>query len=176
VKTDSDGRYAAVWKPIFGAYQVKAAWAGNSTIPETSISVNLNVQGFGNLITEFSSNSTITGMNFNSTTCILSFSAEGPSGTTGYVRINLEKEASFDPQGINVFLDGKTIEYEVDSTNQSWILSFSYAHSKHNVIVYFEGNEIPEFSAIIFSLIFASLAVILFLLVHLKKCNKETKS
>ena len=118
VKTDSDGRYSVVWKPIYGAYQVKAAWAGNSTIPETSINVNLNVLGFGNLITEFSSNSTITGMNFNSTTRMLSFSAEGPSGTTGYVSISLENEPSFDPQAVSVFLDYKPIEYAI-SINES---------------------------------------------------------
>ena len=144
VKTDDYGKYSTFWKPIYGAYQVKASWAGNSTYPETSTSVNLSVKGFGNLITEFSSNSTITGMNFNSTTRVLSFSAEGQSGTKGYVSINLEKGPSFDPQGINVFLDGRPIEYDIDSTNQSWILHFTYAHSVHNIIVNFNAYEIAE--------------------------------
>jgi PKD repeat protein len=169
VKTDDYGKYSVVWKPIYGTYQVKASWAGNSTYPETSTSVNLSVKGFGNLITNFSSNSTITGMNFNLTTRVLSFSAEGQSGTKGYVSINLEKEPSFDPQGINVFLDGQPIEYDIDSTNQSWILYFTYTHSIHNIIVNFNGDEIPEFSAWLILLILIAVVTSICLLVYFKK-------
>jgi hypothetical protein len=143
VKTDAYGKYLAVWKPIYGYYQVRAKWAGNSTYPETSVSVILIVKGFGNLITEFSSNSTISGLNFNWTTRVLSFSAEGPSGTNGYVSITLEKDPSFDPQGISVLFDGHPIEYDVDSTDQSWILFFAYVHSVHNIVVNFNADEIP---------------------------------
>jgi hypothetical protein len=169
VKTDDHGEYSAVWKPIYGVYQVKAAWAGNSTYPETSIIVELRVRGFGNLIAEFSSNSTITGLNFNSTTRLLSFSAEGPSGTNGYVSINLEKEPSFDPQGINVFLDEQPIEYDIDSTDQSWILYFAYTHSIHNIVVNFNGDEIPEFSAWIILPMLITVTISIGLLTYFKK-------
>ncbi len=145
VKTDSDGNYAAVWKAFHGYYEVKAAWAGNSTYPETSISANLIVKGFGNLITEFSSNSKITELNFNSSTRILAFSAEGPSGTSGYVNITLEKEPDFNPENINVLLDGHPIEYTVDSTGQSWLLCFVYTHSVHSIVVNFNAGQIPKF-------------------------------
>ena len=91
VKTDDQGKYSTVWKPSRGAYQVKATWIGNSSYPETSVSVNLGVKSFGDFITAFSSNSTITGLNFNASTRILSFSAEGLSGTNGYVKITLRK-------------------------------------------------------------------------------------
>jgi len=144
VKTDGYGTYSAVWKPTYGYYQVKAAWAGNSTYPETSVSVILIVKGFGNLITDFSSNSTISGLNFNSTNRILSFSTEGSSGTNGYVSITLEKEPSFDPQGISVLFDGHPIGYDIDSTNQSWVLFFSYAHSLHTIVVDFSVDETRE--------------------------------
>jgi hypothetical protein len=143
-RTDARGEYSAVWKPTFGYYQVKATWQGNSTYPETSLSVILMVQGFGNLITDFSSNSTVRGLYFNSTTRVLSFSAEGPSGTSGYVSIILEKDPSFDSQAISVLLDGNPIEYTVDSTDQSWILSFTYTHSIHNIIVNLNGDKITE--------------------------------
>jgi PKD repeat protein len=144
VKTDEQGMYSAVWKPIFGYYQVRALWQGNSTYPETSISKILIAKGFGNLITEFSSNSTITGLNFNLTTRILRFSAEGPSGTNGYVNITLEKDPAFDPQDISVLFDAHPIEYDVDSTNQSWILFFAYSHSTHDIIVNFNADEISS--------------------------------
>jgi PKD domain len=142
-KTDDYGKYLTVWKPMRGSYQVKATWIGNSTYPETSVSVNLGVKSFGDFITEFSSNSTITNMNFNSTTRVLSFSAEGPSGTAGYVNIILEKAPTFNPQGIVVLLDGHPIDYIVESKEQSWILDFIYTHSIHNVIVNLEADTLP---------------------------------
>jgi len=169
VKTDDYGKYSAVWKPIYGYYQVKATWAGNSTYPETSISVILIVKGFGNLITEFSSNSTITGLNFNSTTRVLSFSAEGPSGTDGYVSITLEKDPSVDPQDIKVFLDGQPIEHDIDSTDQSWILYFTYKHSIHNIVVNFNANEIPEFPSWIIPPLLIAVAIGIGLLSYFKK-------
>jgi PKD domain len=142
-KTDDYGKYLTVWKPMRGSYQVKATWIGNSTYPETSVSVNLGVKSFGDFITEFCSNSTITNMNFNSTTRVLSFSTEGPSGTVGYVNIILEKAPTFNPQGIVVLLDGHPIDYNVESREQSWILDFIYTHSIHNVIVNLDADTLP---------------------------------
>ena len=144
VKTDDQGKYSTVWKPSRGAYQVKATWIGNSSYPETSVSVNLGVKSFGDFITAFSSNSTITGLNFNASTRILSFSAEGLSGTNGYVKITLEKDPEFDPEGVSVFLDGKPIEYAIASTSQSWVFDIIYSHSLHNVVVHFNGEAEPE--------------------------------
>ena len=170
VKTDEYGKYLAVWKPVFGYYDVKATWAGNSTYPETSVSVNLQVKGFGNLITEFSSNSTIAGLNFNSSTLMLNFSAEGPSGTSGYVNITLEKDPTFDPQKIKVFLDGNPIEYDVDSTSQSWFLFFAYTHSIHNVVVSFKADEIPEFpSEIVLPLVLMTVMSMILLIKEKRK-------
>jgi hypothetical protein len=149
IKTDDYGIYSTVWKFFYGYYEVKATWAGNSTYPETSISVKLKVKDFGNLITEFSSNSTITGLNFNLSTLILNFFAEGPSGTNGYVNITLEKDPTFNPQNIKVLFDGQPIEYDVDSTSQSWLLFFTYTHSTHNIVVNFKADEISEFPSCI---------------------------
>jgi hypothetical protein len=142
VQTDGYGKYSTVWKPLHGSYQVKATWMGNSTYRETSVSVNLGVKSFGDFITEFSSNSTITKMNFNSTTRLLIFSAEGPSETTGYVNIILEKDPTFNPQGIVVLLDGHPIDYNIESREQSWILDFIYTHSIHDVIVNLDTDTV----------------------------------
>lgn len=149
VKTDASGRFSAVWKPKFGAYQINATWAGNSSYPKSTTSVNLWVSGFGNFVTEFSSNSTVTGLNFNASTRVLSFSAEGPSGTFGYTKITLEKDPTFDPEGISVLLDGNPINYTVDSTDQSWIVGIAYAHSIHHVTVDFNADEVPEISSVV---------------------------
>ncbi len=144
VETDDYGRYLTVWKPLRGVYQVKATWMGNSTYPQTSVSVNLGVKSFGDFITEFSSNSTITELNFNASTRILGFSAEGSSGTNGFVKITLEKDPKFDPEGVSVILDGESIEYAIGSTSQSWVLDINYSHSVHKVVVYFNGETEPE--------------------------------
>ena len=66
------------------------------------------------------------------------------SGTNGYVSVTLKKEPSFNPQGISVLFDGHPIDYDIDSTNQSWILYFTYAHSVHNIVVSFNADEILE--------------------------------
>lgn len=138
VKTDEDGQYSFDWKAFYGYYRVQAKWEGNSTYPETSISVILIVETFGDLINEFYSNSTITGMNYNVTTRILRFSAEGPSGTTGYTKIYIRKDLNFDPEKINVLFDGQPIGYTITSSDQIWILEFTYTHSIHNVEVNFD--------------------------------------
>lgn len=171
VQTDGYGKYLTVWEPLRGSYQVKATWLGNSTFPETSVSVHLGVKSFGDFINEFSSNSTITELNFNASTRILSFSAEGPSGTNGYVKITLEKDPEFDPDGISVFLDGKIIEYAIVSTSQSWVLDIGYSHSIHNVVVNFNGNAEPEpFPATLVIGSVAAVAVVgVGLLVYFKK-------
>jgi hypothetical protein len=145
VKTDESGNFATVWKTSYGYYEVKATWEGNSSYAQSNVSADLIVKGFGNLITDFDSNSTITGLNFNSSTNILSFSAEGPDGTSGYVNITLQKEQGFNPENINVLLDGRKLNYTVDSTNQFWLLHFNYNHSAHSIIVEFNSTGIPEF-------------------------------
>jgi hypothetical protein len=149
VKTDSSGKYSSSWKTVFGYYEVRARWLGNATYPETSISADLIVKNFGNLITDFVSNSTITGLNFNQTTNILTFNAEGPTGTKGYVNITLQKDQTVNPEKINVLFDGKTIDYNVASNDETWILSFDYPHSRHSIIVQLKADEIPEFPTLI---------------------------
>ena len=145
VKTDNDGKYSFIWQlKEPRAYQVRARWEGNATYPETSLSRILYVNSYGDLITGFSSNSTITGMNFNMTTRLLSFRAEGPSGTSGYVNVTLENDPAFNPQNIIVQLDDQPILYTVESTNQSWNLYFTYTHSIHIILVDFTGSFIRQ--------------------------------
>jgi PKD repeat protein len=175
VETDGYGKYLTVWKPMRGSYQVKATWMGNSTYPQTSVSVNLGVKSFGDFITEFSSNSTITRLNFNASTRILSFSAEGLSGTNGYVKITLEKDPEFNPEDVSVFLDGKPIEYVIASTSQSWVLDIVYSHSVHHVVLYFNGEVEPESfpTALLIGFVAVVAVVGLGLLVYLKKRKRE---
>ena len=137
VKTNEEGQYSFDWRAFYGYYRVQAKWEGNSTYRETSTSVILIVETFGDLINEFSSNSTISGMNYNTTTRMLRFSAEGPSGTSGYTKISIRKDRDFDPEKINVLFDGEPIGYIMTSSDQVWILDLTYNHSIHDVVVNF---------------------------------------
>ena len=41
------------------------------------------------------------------------------------------------------YLDGKPLNYSVTSLNDSWLITFSYLHSTHQIIVYL-GNSSPS--------------------------------
>jgi hypothetical protein len=139
-KTNSDGLYTFIWSTQTpNGYQIRALWAGNSTYPQTSLSRMLYVNSFGDLVTGFSSNSTVTDLIFNMTTRMLSFTAEGPSGTSGYVNVTLKKDPSFNPQNLTVLFDGQPIPYTTESTEAAWTLHFTYTHSVHNILVDFTG-------------------------------------
>ena len=94
------------------------------------------------------------------------------------LRLLLEKDPEFDPEGISVFLDGKPIEYAIASTSQSWVLDIGYSHSVHNVVVYFNGEAEPEpFPTTLVVASIVSLAIIgVALLVFFKKRKREVKS
>jgi hypothetical protein len=142
--TDANGQYTFNWhtqEPK--GYQVRAMWNGNATYPPSSITRNLYVLSYGDLITAFQSNSTITNLNFNMTTRQLTFNAAGPDETSGYVNITLEKSPIVNPENLTVYLDDQPLQYTLESSEQSWNLYFTYHHSHHTVLVDFTGNS-PE--------------------------------
>jgi hypothetical protein len=81
------------------------------------------------------SNSTISALKFDSTTLELSFTASGPSGTTGYSQVTIAKTIAADITNLNVYLDGEPVVSSVASTTDTWIISFTYTHSTHRVVV-----------------------------------------
>jgi len=95
------------------------------------------------------SNSTISGLAFNTTSWELSFTATGPNGTTGYTKVTVAKRLAANITNIRVYLDGNKSEYTITSKDDSWLLTFIYIHSTHQVVVNLDINIIPEFSSII---------------------------
>ncbi|MCJ7635210.1 hypothetical protein MUP77_22825, partial [Candidatus Bathyarchaeota archaeon] len=81
------------------------------------------------------SNSTVTGLAFNSTSRKLSFTVSGASETTGYANITIAKSLIGDINGIMVYLDGNLINFNSVSIGDSWLLQFTYQHSDHRVDV-----------------------------------------
>jgi hypothetical protein len=81
------------------------------------------------------SNSTITQLYFDSTSNQLNFTASGPSGTTGYVNINIPKTLIPDIADLKIYLDGNTLRYSSSEQSDSWLVTFSYHHSMHQITI-----------------------------------------
>jgi outer membrane protein assembly factor BamB len=72
---------------------------------------------------------------FDSGTRELRFTVTGETGTTGFVEVKVAKSLVGNVADLKVYLDGASLDYSAQSTNDSWVLCFTYAHSTHSVIV-----------------------------------------
>jgi hypothetical protein len=137
VNTGSDGSFVVVWTPsATGDNLVKARWAGNESFNEASKTVNLTLAPYSEqTMFSLNSNSTITAFAFNSTTKTLSFTASGPQYTQGYVTLYIPKTLITDISELKIYLDETQIAYNTESQTDSWVLSFTYAHSTHKIVI-----------------------------------------
>ncbi|MGD6851551.1 MAG: hypothetical protein ACQCN6_05765 [Candidatus Bathyarchaeia archaeon] len=138
VRTVSDGSFSALWTPdVTGNYLVKATYEATSTTNEASKTINIALTpGAGNSdqnIFTLSSNSTITQFAFNSQTKELSFMAEGPSHTAGYVNIQIPKSLLSDVSTLKAYIDNVEVSFDSQSLADSWLITFSYSHSQHHI-------------------------------------------
>lgn len=143
VNTDSEGAFSVSWKPsVTGNYVLKTVWNGNGEYGTTAEIVNFAITPFEDQsVFSVTSNSTLSGLSFDSETKSLSFSTNGPSGSTGYVNVIIPKALVADISTIGVFLDGNHITYNSASQSDAWTLSFTYQQSSHNLRVGL--NETP---------------------------------
>ena len=137
VNTDSEGEFLVAWKPsVTGNYLIKAKWEGNSTFNEASTIVNLALTPYSEEnVFSVTSNSTISEFAFNSTSKELSFTASGPSGTTGYVNVYIPKSLISNISDLKVYVDGNLITHNSESQIDSWVVLFNYSHSVRKVII-----------------------------------------
>jgi len=173
VTTGPDGSYSATWIPIItGTFIIRVGWSGNRTYFEASNCTSLSIMPYENeYIFSVESNSTISALAFNTTNWELSFTASGPSGTRGYVKVTVAKSLVENITNIRVYLDGNQTEYSITSTDGSWVLTFNYVHSTHQVVIDLDINIIPEFSSTMNLLMFMLTA--LFAILLLKKKRKQ---
>jgi uncharacterized protein YxeA len=80
------------------------------------------------------SNSTVTAFTFDSNTQQISFTVNGPENTTGYVKITIAKTC-MPNSDFEVYLDGNHINYNLEATTNTWIITFTYHHSSHQVTI-----------------------------------------
>ena len=136
VLTSATGSFSTQWIPsATGVYSLRGSWAGN-TVYQAAISViSLAVDASSdNHAFTVQSNSTISDLSFNSQKNELSFKVSGDPGTFGYSRIVISKELVPVGSDIKVSLDGTDMEYQLTSTDSSWILYFTYHHSTHSIV------------------------------------------
>jgi parallel beta-helix repeat protein len=144
--TDAHGQYYVQWMPsATGYFTIEAEWAGNATHIASNSTVNLSVLPYqSSYAFSIESNSTISDLTFDTTSQRLSFSASGENGTTGYARVTIAKALVPDITRLKVRLDGIDYNYSAVSFDDSWLLTFTYNHSLHNVEVYLDMNAVPE--------------------------------
>jgi uncharacterized repeat protein (TIGR02543 family) len=135
VNTDSNGVFSVSWKPsVTGNYVLKAVWNGNMNYSSTAEIFNFAITPFEQQsVFSVTSNSTLSGLSFDSETKDLIFSTNGTSGSTGYVNIVIPKSLVADISSVRVFVDGNQLTYNSGSKSDSWEISFTYHQSTHDL-------------------------------------------
>lgn len=139
VITGNDGAFTCTWNPsASGNYVIRAIWAGDNEYSNATATYNFAVQPLNNQdqnVFSVTSNSTLTSLTFDSATNQLSFGVSGPSGTTGLTTVCIPQSLIPDASRINVMLDGSPINYTSASEGNVWILTFTYSHSSHTIVI-----------------------------------------
>lgn len=181
VSTDSNGEFSAVWTPsVTGNYFLRAIYAGNSGYSQVTNVVNFAVLPFKeDSVFSVASNSTLSALAFNSTSQELSFRVSGESGTIGYVDIFVAKSLMSDVSNLIVYFDGNQLASSTESQGDSWLVSFMYRHSVHQVTLSLGAqSSAPEKNPfdmwIIFGTVGAIIAAALVLSFTKMKSKKST--
>lgn len=135
--TTANGDYYVDWNaPTTGNYLVKISWEGNENVRRADAYLNLAVTPLEEkYVFSVISNSTISDLTFNSTSKILSFTLDGPTGTTGFVDATIAKNVVADITRLRIYLDDNQTDFATTTSSASWILHFTYQHSTHEVAV-----------------------------------------
>jgi hypothetical protein len=151
------------WIPsATGYFVVKAVYAGNSTYVGTSNNITLSILPYGNeYVFSVESNSSISNLNFDTQNTTLSFEVSGAEGTTGYVRVTLAKNLAPDISKLRIQVDSSNCNYVFQETDASWIVSFTYTHSVHQVYINLGQETVDEFSPFAFSLLLLTVGALL---------------
>ncbi len=135
VSTDDMGTFQAAWTPLVsGNYFLRASYEGNAELSPVSVVVHFAVLPVEDTsIFSVASNSTVTGLTFNSANQTLIFELSGETGTTGYVNIYISKSLMSDASKLRVYFDQKLLQPVTQSLGDSWLVSFTYHHSTHSI-------------------------------------------
>ena len=135
VNTGDEGSFSCSWIPsASGIYVIKAEWSGNNQYSSANAMDNFAVEPFNNQnqnIFSVTSNSTLTSLAFDSAINELSFNVSGTPDTTGLTEVCIPQSLIADISKLTVKLDTDVINYDVSSSGNVWIITFTYHHSNH---------------------------------------------
>jgi hypothetical protein len=179
--TDDAGEYSVQWvSSASGDFSLKAGWSGNSTHLGSSNTTTLSILPYQNLTVFFvESNSSVTGLTFDSASSELRFSVTGPNGTKGFVRAVVAKSLVPDATGLIVYLDGKKVASSVASMDDSWLVAFNYSHSSHEVSIQLPSTFVQDISGTLswaIPLLLVAIVIAAGLLVYFKKRKRLSES
>ena len=185
VSTDSTGSFSAVWLPsVTGTYLLKGTFNGDAKYSKASTIVNFAVMRFKQeSMFTVTSNSTLSAFDFNATSNEINFTGSGSSGTTGYVNIEIPKSLIANISNIQVLLNDTQVSYGVQEQPDSWMISFTYHQSSHQILVNLNSamlssssSEILSEKWLIYVITFAVMvSIVLVPLLVLKRRNKRSK-
>jgi hypothetical protein len=140
VNTGSDGGFSVEWLPsVTGNYLINATYAGDAAHSRASTVVNLAIMPYKSRdaqdVFSVASNSTVSGLAFNSTSQELSFTVTGSSGTTGYVDVYIAKTLINNIGQVKAYVNNNAVNYTATQIDDSWLLHFTYQHSTHTVVI-----------------------------------------
>jgi hypothetical protein len=145
ITTDSNGHFAVDWQPPApGSYVINATYYGSESYGPEFDGINVLVTGDETQAFSFESNSTVTGIEFNSDNSELNLYVTGQSGTTGFVDLYVSKSLFENVSAIQAYIDDNPVSYTVTSTEDSWILHFYYHQSSHNIMFDLSEAEISS--------------------------------
>lgn len=178
--TNNVGEYSVQWiNTASGTFTIKAQWAGNATHNGVSNITSLSILPIEDKTTFLvESNSTISALEFNSTTSELNFVASGQSGTGGYTKVAIAKSLISNSENIKVYLDGNHVEHSLSSNSDFWILNFGYSHSSHHVSIRIQSSLTTnllgmDYWYLIFAIAIVTIVVIICLLIWQLKTRKK---
>jgi hypothetical protein len=112
------------------------------------------------------SNSSVSGLVFDSTRGLLNFTVSGPSGTHGFFDATIARSL-LSGQPV-VFIDGVLSPASASQDANFWYVHVTYMHSEHHVTIG-GSNTVPEFPAVPLLMVLLLLPIVIF---RRAKCEK----
>ena len=139
-QTTTDGTFSVVWTPeVTGNYLIKATVEATQTTALSEKTINLalipdNPENPNSNMFTINSNSTIREFKFDPDNKRLTFTVEGPTGTTGTVNVYIPKATLSSISTLKAYIDDNNqVDFSSTSKGDSWLISFSYTHSIHQI-------------------------------------------
>jgi hypothetical protein len=108
-----------------------------SVLPEGWIRMTLQ---WSNKTMYVSTNSSVLGVVFNSTSMALSVSVGGPDGTTGIANITIPIEMISSLSTVHVTLDNQPIDFQINQVGNNAQIYVQYHHSYHELTAHLSGG------------------------------------